>query len=78
MRLGEILKLTWDRGDLEARFIKLGSRDTKAGDSRLVPMTPTIQRVLKELSKVKSLLINRVFLYQGRAVGEKSCRVNGN
>jgi integrase len=70
MRLGEILKLTWDRVDLEAGFIKLGSRDTKTGDSRLVPMTPTIQQMLKELSKVKSLLTNRVFLYKGRAVGE--------
>jgi len=70
MRLGEILKLTWDRVDLEAGFIKLGSRDTKTGDSRLVPMTATIQIMLKELLKVKSLLTNRVFLYKGRAVGE--------
>jgi integrase len=76
MRLGEILKLTWDRVDLEAGFIKLGSRDTKTGYSRLVPMTPTIQQVLKELSKVKSLLTNRVFLYKGRAVGEIKTAVN--
>ena len=70
MRLGEILKLTWDRVDLEAGFIKLGTRDTKTGNSRLVPMTPEIKGTLKELSKVKRLLTNRVFLYKGRPVGE--------
>jgi len=70
MRLSEILKLTWDRVDLEAGFIKLGNRDTKTRDSRRVPMTLDIKGTLRELAKVKSLLTNRVFLYKGRAVGE--------
>lgn len=61
MRLGEILPLTWDRVDLERGFIKLAGRDTKTGDARLVPMTPSIHESLKELAKVRSLVTNRVF-----------------
>ncbi len=70
MRLGEILRLTWDRVDLERGFIKLAGRDTKTGDARRVPMTPTIHGKLKDLSKVRSLVTNRVFLYKGRELGE--------
>jgi len=70
MRLSEILKLTWDRVDLERGFIKLAGRDTKTRDARLVPMTPSIHENLKELSKVRSLVTNRVFLYKGRGLGE--------
>lgn len=70
MRLGEILKLTWDRVDLERGFIRLAARDTKTGKPRLVPMTPAIQRTLQELAKVKSLMTNRVFLYKGKPLGE--------
>jgi len=70
MRLGEILKLTWDRVDLERGFMKLAGRDTKTGDARLVPMTPIIHGRLKELTKVRSLVTNRVFLYKGRGLGE--------
>jgi len=70
MRLGEILPLTWDRVDLERGFIKLAGRDTKTRDARLVPMTLSIHENLKELSKVRSLVTNRVFLYKGRGLGE--------
>jgi integrase len=70
MRLSEILKLTWDRVDLERGFIKLAGRDTKTGDARLVPLTPIIHGRLKELTKIRSLVTNRVFLYKGRGLGE--------
>lgn len=70
MRLGEILPLTWDRVDLEGGFIKLAGRDTKTGEARLVPMTPPIQQMLKELSRVRSLVTSRVFLYEGKPIGE--------
>ncbi len=70
MRLSEILHLTWDRVDLERGFIRLGARDTKSGKSRLVPMTPGVRSMLQDLSRVKSLVTNRVFLYQGRPLGE--------
>ena len=70
MRLSEILNLSWDRIDLDRGFIRLGVRDTKTGKSRLVPMTPDVRTMLQELSKVKSLTTNRVFLYKGRPLGE--------
>jgi len=70
LRLGEILNLTWDRVDLDRGFIKLGGRDTKTGESRLVPMTQSTHGMLKDLSKVRSLVTNRVFLYNGKGLGE--------
>jgi integrase len=76
MRLGEILNLTWDRIDLERGFIRLGVRDTKTGKSRLIPMTPGIQGMFRELSKIKSLVTNQIFLYKGRPVGEIKTAVN--
>jgi len=69
-RLGEIINLTWDRVDLQRGFIKLRSVDTKSKEPRLVPMTPAIHASLTELSKVRSLMTKRVFLYQGRPVRE--------
>jgi len=65
-RLGEILNLTWDRVDLKRGFIKLRGVDTKTKDPRLVPMTPEVYGSLTELSKVRSLTTNHVFLYEGR------------
>ena len=70
MRLGEILNLTWERGDLGRGFIKLDGRDTKTEESRLIPMTPNNLTMLRDLSKIRSLLTNRVFLYEGRPVKE--------
>jgi len=69
-RLGEILRLTWDRVDLKRGFIQLRSQDTKTNEPRLVPMTPMVRECLTELSKVRSLMTNRVFLFEGKAVKE--------
>jgi integrase len=44
-RLGEILKLTWDRVDLKRRFNKLRSVDTKTKEGRLVPRTRPFMNV---------------------------------
>jgi len=52
--------------DLKRRFIKLRSVDTKTKDPRLVPMTPEVYESLTELSKVRSLTTNHVFLYEGK------------
>ena len=70
LRLGEILNLTWDRVDLQRGFIKLRGVDTKSREPRLVPLARDTQRCLIELSKVRSLSTNRVFLYEGRPIGE--------
>ncbi len=69
-RLGEILALTWDRVDLQRGFIKLRSVDTKTKEPRLVPMTLPVRESIATLSRVRSLTTNRVYLYQGRPVGE--------
>jgi len=69
-RLGEIMKLTWDRVDLQRGFIKLRSTDTKTKEARLVPLTEDSRKCLIELSKVRSLSTSRVFLYDGKPINE--------
>jgi len=69
-RLGEIMKLTWDRVDLQRGFIKLRSTDTKTKEARLVPLTEESRKCLIELSKVRSLSTSRVFLYDGKPINE--------
>ena len=65
-RLGEILQLTWDRVDLQRGIIKLRSVDTKTKEPRLVPMTQEVWQVLREQAKVRSMVVDRVFLFEGR------------
>ncbi len=62
MRLGEILHLTWDRVDLKANVIRLKAEDTKTNDGRLVPLTPELTALLKDLYKVRYLTEDSVFL----------------
>ncbi len=69
-RLGEIMKLTWDRVDLQRGFIKLRGVDTKTKEPRLVPLTEDTRKCLAELAKVRSLATNRVFLYEGMPINE--------
>ena len=61
-RLGEILGLTWDRVDLKRGFIQMRSQDTKTKEPRLVPMTPDVQRCLRDLATLRQLTTNHVFL----------------
>jgi integrase len=65
-RMSEILKLTWDRVDLQRGFLKLRGVDTKTREPRLVPLTPSVHHALKSLSKVRSLLCHFVFQYEGK------------
>ncbi len=67
-RLGEIVDMTWDRVDLQRGIIKLRVADTKTKDARLVPMTPSVRESLIELSRVRNLTSNRVFLYKGKPI----------
>jgi len=69
IRLGEILSLTWDQIDLKRGFITFSGGDTKNGQARLVPLATSVRHALTELFKVRSLLTNMVFLYNGRSVG---------
>jgi len=69
-RLGELLNLTWDRVDLQRNMITLRSVDTKTGRPRQVPMTPAVRAVLTDLSKVRVLGHNHVFMYNQEPMKE--------
>jgi len=68
LRLGEIVGLTWDRVDLQRGIIKLRIADTKTKEARLLPMTPSVKNALIELSRVRNITSNHVFLYKGKPV----------
>ncbi len=67
-RFSEIIKLTWDRVDLQRGFITLRAIDTKTKKPRRVPLTPTVKVALQDLVKVRSLTTNHVFLYEGKPI----------
>ena len=67
-RFGEIVNLTWDRVDLQRGFITLRGIDTKTKKPRRVPLTPTVRGTLQELTKVRTLITNHVFLYKGKPI----------
>jgi integrase len=49
MRKGEILRLTWDRVDLKAGFIRLKDMDTKTGQGRSIPIGRELLEALQHL-----------------------------
>ncbi len=63
-RKGELLKLEWSDVDLRRREFTL--RKTKNGETRVVPMTPEVHEVFRELWKERRLDTPKVFLYKGR------------
>ena len=63
-RKGELLKLEWPDVDLRRREITL--RQTKNGETRVVPMNPDVYEVFSELWNERRLDTNRVFLYKDR------------
>ncbi len=67
-RRGEILHLTWDRVDFKANVIRLQATDTKTNEGRLVPLTPELTVLLKDLYKVRYLQEDHVFLVKGKSV----------
>lgn len=68
LRQGEVLKLTWDRVDLNGGFIKLRGQDTKTKDGREVPLAPAVLEALRKLNKVRQLHCPFVFLYEGQSI----------
>jgi len=63
-RRGELLKLEWPDVDFRRREFVL--RKTKNGESRVVPMTPEVHEVFRELWRERRLDTPKVFLYKGR------------
>ena len=66
MRKGEILGLTWDKVDLENRFIRLDAADTKDREPRLIPVCDELYEILKR--QPKALHHNHVFTYRGNPI----------
>ncbi len=67
MRQGEILTLTWGQVDLKEGFIRLGPRDTKTDEGRLVPLHIEILEMLKNMTR--GLPNVRVFPFKGHCWG---------
>jgi integrase len=63
-RRGELLKLEWPDVDLRRKEFTL--RKTKNGETRVVPMTPEVYEVFRELWKERRLDTPGVFLYKGK------------
>ncbi len=75
MRRGEIQSLTWNKVDLKAGLIRLEGADTKTGEGRVVPISPTLRGVVdemrQELRKEKVASIDgRVFTWKGKPMSE--------
>lgn len=68
MRLGEILSLTWERVIKDFKLIRLRPEDTKTDEARLIPLTPTIGELLKDLNQLRYLNQDHVFLVKGKSV----------
>lgn len=77
MRLGEILHLKWDRVDLKGNVIRLKADDTKTNEGRLVPLTPELTELLRDLYKVRYLHEDHVFLVKGQSVNSIKTAFNG-
>ena len=65
-RMGEILGLTWDKVDLENRFIKLEAADNKDKEPRLIPICGELYEILKE--QPPALHHSHVFTYRGNPI----------
>lgn len=66
MRRGEILGLTWDKVDLKAGFVRLKADDTKTRESRIIPLSPELVALFKDLQKTRALYVPQVFLRDGQ------------
>jgi integrase len=66
MRLSELMKLTWDRVDLERGLIHLRAQDTKTTKPRDVPIHPYIIEMLNDMKKRAQS--ENVFTYNGKPI----------
>jgi integrase len=67
MRQGEILNLTWDSVGFANGVIRLKPEDTKANDGRIIPLTPELIRMLRDMP---STIHGKVFTLNGKPIGE--------
>jgi len=72
MRRNEILKLTWDKIDLQNRLIRLRANATKEGRRKIVPISNQLKTVLTRLpNRLHGADENNyVFQYKGGAVSD--------
>jgi len=70
MREGEILRLTWEKIDLQGGFIRLQAEDTKTREGRTIPLTFSTELLglFKNLFKVRSLHSSQLFLREGHPI----------
>jgi integrase len=68
MRRGEILSLTWDKVDMESRFIRLEAADTKDKEPRSVPICDELFEILRTVPR--ALHDEHVFLYKGQPIND--------
>lgn len=68
MRRAEILKLTWDKVDLNGGFIRLSADMTKTSCARVIPLHPKVLDILGQIPR--GLHENRVFLLSGKPFNE--------
>ena len=73
-RKGELLKLEWPDVDMKRREFTL--RDTKNGESRVVPMTEEVHEVFKECRQERRLDTQRVFLYKEKPISRLNTAFN--
>ncbi len=66
MRKSEILTLTWDKVDLETRFIHLYAEDTKDSEDRDAPICNELFEILKDIPR--AIHDNHVFLRDGEPI----------
>jgi integrase len=66
MRRGEILGLTWDKVDLQARLIRLEAEDTKDNEPRNIPILDELYDILKSIPR--GIHDNHVFQHYGKPI----------
>ena len=66
MRRGEILKLTWDKVNLETKLIELKASDTKDNEARTIPVGKELYKMLLEYRKPEGYVIQ----YRGKPVND--------
>lgn len=70
MRLREILGLTWVKLDFKRGFIRLGSRDTKTREGRIIPLSLSteMETMLRSLADKSPPHVDDVFLRRGKPI----------